>query len=44
MIWPTEGPIIVGLSDGKVRVAILKAHKTQTLYTADAMTIALASK
>ncbi|XP_008560724.1 intraflagellar transport protein 172 homolog [Microplitis demolitor] len=43
MIWPTEGPIIVGLSDGKVRVAILKAHKTQTLYTADAMTIALAS-
>lgn len=43
MIWPAEGPIIVGLADGKVRVSILKAHKAQTLYTADAMTIALAA-
>ncbi|KAK0173296.1 hypothetical protein PV328_006513 [Microctonus aethiopoides] len=43
MIWLTDGPIIVGLADGKVRVAILKAHKAQTLYTADAMTIALAA-
>lgn len=43
MIWPPDGPIIIGLADGKVRVSILKAHKAQTLYTADAMTIALAS-
>ncbi|XP_063995942.1 intraflagellar transport protein 172 homolog [Diachasmimorpha longicaudata] len=43
MIWPSEGPIIAGLADGKVRVSILKAHKAQTLYTADAMTIALAA-
>ncbi|KAF7993474.1 hypothetical protein HCN44_010069 [Aphidius gifuensis] len=42
MLWPSDGPIIVGLADGKVRVSILKAHKAQTLYTADAMTIALA--
>lgn len=44
LIWPLEGPIIVGLADGKVRAAIIKANKAQTLYTADAMTIALAAK
>ncbi|KAI4488597.1 hypothetical protein M0802_011487 [Mischocyttarus mexicanus] len=44
LTWPTEGPIIVGLVDGKVRAAFIKTHKVQTLYTADAMTIALATK
>lgn len=44
MVWPLEGPIVVGLADGKVRVAMMKSHKAQTLYTADAMTIALAMK
>lgn len=44
LTWPTEGPIIVGLVDGKVRAAFIKTHKIQTLYTADAMTIALATK
>ncbi|EFN81491.1 Intraflagellar transport protein 172-like protein [Harpegnathos saltator] len=44
LIWPTEGPIIIGLADGKVRAALVKSQKAQTLYTSDAMTIALASK
>lgn len=44
LIWPGEGPIIVGLADGKVRAALVKSQKAQTLYTSDAMTIALASK
>ncbi|XP_066588134.1 intraflagellar transport protein 172 homolog isoform X2 [Prorops nasuta] len=43
LIWPLEGPIIVGLADGKVRAALIKSHKAHTLYAADAMTIALAS-
>ncbi|XP_018345065.1 PREDICTED: intraflagellar transport protein 172 homolog [Trachymyrmex septentrionalis] len=43
LIWPVDGPIIVGLADGKVRAAMIKSQKTQTLYTSDAMTIALAS-
>ncbi|XP_019698256.2 intraflagellar transport protein 172 homolog [Harpegnathos saltator] len=43
LIWPTEGPIIIGLADGKVRAALVKSQKAQTLYTSDAMTIALAS-
>ncbi|XP_011499324.1 PREDICTED: intraflagellar transport protein osm-1 [Ceratosolen solmsi marchali] len=43
LAWPTEGPIIVGLVDGKVRAAIIKANKAQTLYAADSMTLALAT-
>ncbi|KAG5337653.1 IF172 protein, partial [Acromyrmex heyeri] len=43
LIWPVDGPIIVGLADGKVRAAMVKSQKAQTLYTSDAMTIALAS-
>jgi len=39
-----DGPIIIGLADGKVRAAMVKSQKAQTLYTSDAMTIALASK
>ncbi|KAJ8664579.1 hypothetical protein QAD02_006241 [Eretmocerus hayati] len=44
LVWPSEGPIVIGLSDGKVRAAIAKANKAQTLYAADSMTIALATK
>lgn len=44
LIWLTEGPIIIGLVDGKVRIALVKTQKAQTLYTADSTTIALASK
>ncbi|XP_071580277.1 intraflagellar transport protein 172 homolog isoform X2 [Temnothorax nylanderi] len=43
LIWPMDGPIITGLADGKVRAALVKSQKAQTLYTSDAMTIALAS-
>ncbi|XP_018399953.1 PREDICTED: intraflagellar transport protein 172 homolog [Cyphomyrmex costatus] len=43
LIWPVDGPIIIGLADGKVRAAMVKSQKAQTLYTSDAMTIALAS-
>ncbi|XP_014206099.1 intraflagellar transport protein 172 homolog [Copidosoma floridanum] len=43
LAWPTEGPIIVGLADGKVRAAVVKANKAQTLYAADSMTLALAT-
>ncbi|XP_076232501.1 intraflagellar transport protein Oseg2 [Calliopsis andreniformis] len=43
LIWLIEGPIIVGLMDGKVRAALIKSQKAQTLYTADSTTIALAS-
>ncbi|KAL0119649.1 hypothetical protein PUN28_007825 [Cardiocondyla obscurior] len=43
LIWPMDGPIVVGLADGRVRAAIVKSQKAQTLYTSDAMTIALAS-
>lgn len=42
--WPSEGPIIIGLADGKIRAAIAKANKAQTLYAADSMAIALAVK
>lgn len=44
LIWPAEGPIVIGLADGKVRAALVKSQKAQTLYTSDAMVIALASK
>ncbi|XP_043479504.1 intraflagellar transport protein 172 homolog [Leptopilina heterotoma] len=43
LIWPLEGPVVVGLADGKVRAALVKANKAQTLYAADSMTIALAT-
>ncbi|XP_071649354.1 intraflagellar transport protein 172 homolog isoform X3 [Temnothorax longispinosus] len=43
LIWPMDGSIITGLADGKVRAALVKSQKAQTLYTSDAMTIALAS-
>ncbi|XP_020709272.2 intraflagellar transport protein 172 homolog isoform X2 [Athalia rosae] len=42
LIWPSEGPIVVGLADGKVRAAMLKANKSHTLYSAASMTISLA--
>ncbi|OXU27721.1 hypothetical protein TSAR_004638 [Trichomalopsis sarcophagae] len=40
--WPSEGPIVIGLADGKIRAAVAKANKAQTLYSADSMAIALA--
>uniref|UniRef100_A0A8D8QV38 Intraflagellar transport protein 172 homolog n=2 Tax=Cacopsylla melanoneura TaxID=428564 RepID=A0A8D8QV38_9HEMI len=41
MVWLTDGPIIYGQSDGKVRAAHIKANKTQTLYASNSFVVAL---
>ncbi len=41
--WPAQGPIVVGLADGKVRAAHSKTNKATTLYSGDSYTVALAS-
>ena len=33
--WPSEGPIVFGCADGKVRAAHCKTNKAQTLYNTD---------
>ena len=35
LAWPTEGPIIMGCADGKIRAAHCKTNKAQTLYNTD---------
>ncbi|KAG8230356.1 hypothetical protein J437_LFUL000627, partial [Ladona fulva] len=40
--WPLEGPIIVGLADGKVRAAHTRNNRSQTLYSTDSLVISLA--
>lgn len=44
IIWPTQGPIIFGLADGKVRAAHIKTNKSHTLYATDSFVESLASK
>ena len=44
LIWPSQGPIILGLTDGKVRAAHIKTNKSQTLYATESFVEALASK
>ena len=43
MCWPLQGPLIVGLADGKVRAAVIKSNKASTLYNTDSYVVALAS-
>ncbi|XP_039285389.1 intraflagellar transport protein 172 homolog [Nilaparvata lugens] len=43
LIWLTEGPIIYGQTDGKVRAAHVKANKTQTLFATNSYVASLAS-
>ena len=43
LCWPLQGPIIVGLADGKVRAAHTKSNKANTLYNTDSYVVALAS-
>ncbi|XP_074640366.1 intraflagellar transport protein 172 homolog [Tubulanus polymorphus] len=43
MIWPLDQPIIIGLSDGKVRAANTKTNKSSTLYSADSYVVSLTS-
>lgn len=44
LIWLTEGPIIHGLADGKIRAAHLKSNKSQTLYSTGSYVVSLAAK
>lgn len=44
LIWLTEGPLVHGLADGKVRAAHLKSNKAQTLYSTGSYVVSLASK
>ena len=44
LVWLTEGPIVYGQLDGKVRAAHVKANKSQTLYATNSLVISLAAK
>ena len=44
VIWPSQGPIVFGLADGKVRAAHIKTNKSHTLYATDSFVESLASK
>lgn len=43
MIWLNVGPIIAGCEDGRVRALNCKTNKSQNLYDAEHMVMALAS-
>ncbi|GFY01521.1 intraflagellar transport protein 172 homolog [Trichonephila clavipes] len=40
-IWPSEGPLVIGLAEGRVRVAHPKNNKTSTLYSSDSYVVSL---
>ncbi|KAL3991031.1 WD domain G-beta repeat family protein [Acanthocheilonema viteae] len=42
LIWPSEDRLIIGLIDGKVRVASCRSNKCSTLYKTDVSVISLA--
>ena len=44
LIWPAQGQVVFGLSDGKVRTANIKTNKSQTLYATDSFVEVLAPK
>lgn len=39
--WPSEGPLVIGLAEGRVRVAQAKNNKTTTLYSSDSYVVSL---
>ncbi|XP_026810375.1 intraflagellar transport protein 172 homolog isoform X2 [Rhopalosiphum maidis] len=43
MLWMSEGPIIYGQLDGKIRAAHYKSNKSQTLYATGSYVVSLAS-
>ena len=43
MCWPLQGPLIVGLADGKIRASFIKNNKASTLYNTDSYVVSLAS-
>lgn len=44
LIWPAQGQVVFGLSDGKVRTANIKTNKSQTLYATDSFVEVLTPK
>jgi WD40 repeat protein len=44
LIWPSESKLIIGLLDGKVRLASAASNKCSTLYKAEAGVCALAQQ
>ncbi|XP_071962115.1 intraflagellar transport protein 172 homolog [Antedon mediterranea] len=42
LIWPPDNQIIVGLADGKVRVANTKTNKSSTVYGTDSYVVSVA--
>lgn len=43
LLWLLTGPIICGLSDGKVRALQIKSNKSQSLYASDSFVVSLTS-
>ena len=43
MCWPLQGPLVVGLADGKIRASFIKNNKASTLYNTDSYVVSLAS-
>ncbi|XP_046660390.1 intraflagellar transport protein 172 homolog isoform X2 [Homalodisca vitripennis] len=43
LVWLTEGPVVYGQMDGKVRAAHVKANKSQTLYATNSYVVALST-
>lgn len=43
LIWLSSGPIICGLTNGKVRALQIKANKSQSLYASYSLVVSLAS-
>ncbi|XP_067120573.1 intraflagellar transport protein 172 homolog [Centruroides vittatus] len=41
LTWSSEGPIVYGLANGKVRVANIKTNKSSTLYGTDSYVVSL---
>ncbi|XP_071746269.1 intraflagellar transport protein 172 homolog [Lepeophtheirus salmonis] len=42
LAWPSQGPIVIGLADGKIRTAHTKNNKASTMYSTDSFTVAIA--
>ncbi|XP_071451009.1 intraflagellar transport protein 172 homolog [Hetaerina americana] len=42
LAWPSEGPIVVGLADGKVRAGHIRSNRSQTLYATDSFVVSIA--
>lgn len=43
VIWLLTGPIVCGLTDGKVRALQIKSNKSQSLYSSESFVVSLCS-